>query len=67
LVNSIYLIFVYVAVSFIASLVCHKYVHAWVMGLYGQVPHKLMEQSLSSKLLNRDAALDEIPEEEAGE
>lgn len=42
LVNSMILIFVYVIMSFITTLFANKYINAWIMSLYGQLPIKLM-------------------------
>lgn len=37
-----YLIFMYVGVSLAATFLSHRYLSAWVMSLYGQLPLHLM-------------------------
>lgn len=65
---SIYLIFFYIGGSLLCSLLCHKYIKAWIMGLYGQLPLSLMQEDeqLSQKVKSRGIGqnLEAIPEEQ---
>ena len=50
-----YLIFIYMGVSLVATFLSHRYLSAWVMSLYGQLPLNLMMRQQSF----REASLPE--------
>jgi hypothetical protein len=40
--NCMYLVFMYVGVTIVITIFSHRYLYAWVMSLYGQLPLNLM-------------------------